>query len=1261
MSAVPQVFISATSRDLGSFRKAVADVLLTLGAHPIIQEHFPPDHRSVVEMLRTKIGPCDAVICLVGRRYGYEPLNREENQPRRSYTQLEYEIAVELGKPVFVFVATDDCMLDAAADESEELRGSQLEHLKRIVASDHIRMMFHSLGHLTDQVRVMRFDPESLARGVTTRLAVLLFADLIDGEGVRERRGELAWVRDVVRPFHELLQDALARWGGTLRAETPREYEVNFETADAAVHAALALHEVVRRHDWQGPAPGLRAGIHVGQIVQFGGVDESRVLQASHAMDQCRQLTRLAVAGQTLLTRTGFDIAREHVRQAPASGDGAGGPLRWCTHGRYLVAGADEPLEVCEVGVEGQAALAAPQESAQVQRADSLEERRMRGWSPAPGQEIPRRPGWFVERKLGEGGFGEVWVARHDRTRELRVFKYCFDPDRLSSFKRELTLFRLLRSALGHRDDIARLLEVELEEAPFYLESEFIEGGNLRDWGRTEGHLASLSLEERLRLVAEIAGAVAAAHSVGIIHKDLKPSNVFLRQASDGRWHPMLADFGIGAVADRSQLEQRGITVAGFSRTILEPGSSRTGTRMYQPPEANLARPATVQADVYALGVLLYQMIIGDFDQPLGIGWERRLDAARAHGWTGGPHREGEAPSEPRPQTVPAPVSPGARSLRALDPSGELVLHLLRDDIGACVDGDPSARLATAAQLVERLQTLDQRAADGLARRRAERAALRMQRLRTALATAIVALIVVGGLGALAFTEWRLAQTLKEQADQARRAADHNAAEATENARKAQASATAARQWSQLALDTLNDVIFDIQRSVENLTGSSPIRRRLLTTALKHLEKKLSGEFVQHSTADRHTAAALMSMGDLFLQFGEAPPSSDVRGGARPGGELRGVAESARRFYTRSMGVFQALAQADPHDAQARRDLSISYERLGDVHLQLGATGQALRAYQEGLELRQALAQADPHDAQARRDLSISHNKLGDAHLQLGATDQALRAYQEGLELRQALAQADPANVQAQQDLSRSFSDMAQAHERTNNLVRARPWYEKMLGVDREISQRFPQNAAARRKVAMDCETLSQICARSQEWTVAVSYARQALDHARAARQIAGADQPFQWDFSMSLRILAEAQIGAGEFQQARQSIQEAIDATPQSAAGLNNLAWLLATHWEGSIRDGKKSIDLATKACELTKWKDPYSLDTLAAAYAEGGRFDEAVKWQKKALEHPDAFPGREIDNVKARLKLYEAGKPYHEPRPAPPGPVSPPRPPSR
>ena len=861
-------------------------------------------------------------------------------------------------------------------------------------------------------------------------------------------------------------------------------------------------------------------------------------------------------------------------------------------------------------------------------------------------------------------------MARQKRNPVPRVFKFCFDASRLGSFKREQTLFRLLHQALGDRPDIARLHEVNLEVGPFFLESDYIEGGNLREWAEADGRLAALPLEERLRLVAAIAAAVAAAHSVGIIHKDLKPTNVLMRQGPDRRWQPILADFGIGAVADRSQLKRWGITESGFTHTLLEPGSSRTGTRMYQPPEANLARPATVQGDVYALGVMLYQMVISDFDQPLGHGWERRLDSARERGSQGQAHREGEAPSEPRPQMLPAGANPSG----AIDPSGELTFRLLRDDIGVCVEGDSSARLASVAQLVERLHTMDKRVADALARRRAERAALRMRRLRAALATSITALIVVGGLGAFAFTEWRLAEKLKHDADQARKTADENAVQATNNAtraianeqraeeneKKARANAEAASRQSQLALDTLNAVIFDIQDSVENLSESSPFRRRLLVTSLACLEK-LSGEFVRRSAADRHTAFALLKMGDLVLQFGETPRSQNGRGTAGPGGELSGAAESARRFYTGSLEIFQALARADPNDAQARRDLAISYGRLGDVHLKLGATDEALQYFQKDLELSEALARADPNDAQARRDLAISYSKLDDVHLRLGATDKALQSYQDGLKLSEALAEADLTNVQAQQDLSRSYYNLGKAHERANELARAQPWYEKMLAVGRDLAQRSPRSSDARREVAVDCERLSGLCSRAGDWTAAATYARQAIDHAREAQKLAGADRPFRWDFSVTLRYLGKAQAGAGQLKEARQSYEEAVQAGPKSAEAHNALAWLLATCWEDSVRDGKRAVEVATKLCELTAWKDSNALDTLAAACAEANQYDDAVKWQKKVLERPDALSHAGREQAKARLKLYEAKKPYREPRTEPARPSPKAQPPSR
>lgn len=95
--------------------------------------------------------------------------------------------------------------------------------------------------------------------------------------------------------------------------------------------------------------------------------------------------------------------------------------------------------------------------------------------------------------------------------------------------------------------------------------------------------------------------------------------------------------------------------------------------------------------------------------------------------------------------------------------------------------------------------------------------------------------------------------------------------------------------------------------------------------------------------------------------------------------------------------------------------------------------------------------------------------------------------------------------------------------------------------------------------------------------------------------------------------------------------------------SGYNTLAWLLATCPEQKFRDGTKAVELATKVCELTSWKDPGCLDTLAAAYAETGQFADAVKWQKKSLEFPEDDKD-ELAKAQERLKLYEGGNPYRD-----------------
>jgi Flp pilus assembly protein TadD len=118
-----------------------------------------------------------------------------------------------------------------------------------------------------------------------------------------------------------------------------------------------------------------------------------------------------------------------------------------------------------------------------------------------------------------------------------------------------------------------------------------------------------------------------------------------------------------------------------------------------------------------------------------------------------------------------------------------------------------------------------------------------------------------------------------------------------------------------------------------------------------------------------------------------------------------------------------------------------------------------------------------------------------------------------------------------------------------------------------------------------------------------------------------------------------------GQWAEAIVHCQKAVTLQPAALAPHNDLAWLMATCPQAALRNGVKAVELAREADRLSGGKNPDYLDTLGVAYAEAGQFPQAVEAAGRALALAVAQKNPHVEEIRARLKLYQDGKPYHEP----------------
>jgi hypothetical protein len=160
-----------------------------------------------------------------------------------------------------------------------------------------------------------------------------------------------------------------------------------------------------------------RIGVHAGEVFVQDQAGEAKLFGSQ--VDVCGRVVNLAQGGQILMTRFVFDNARAVLCGTDVETVSG---LSWVSHGPYALKGIEEPVEVCEVGEPGRNPLTAPKTTQKARRVDPGEGEAVLGWRPAVGQEVPGTK-WVLEEKLGEGGFGEVWVGRHQTLQERHLPK----------------------------------------------------------------------------------------------------------------------------------------------------------------------------------------------------------------------------------------------------------------------------------------------------------------------------------------------------------------------------------------------------------------------------------------------------------------------------------------------------------------------------------------------------------------------------------------------------------------------------------------------------------------------------------------------------------------------------------------------------------------------------------------------------------------------------------------------------------------------
>ena len=825
------------------------------------------------------------------------------------------------------------------------------------------------------------------------------------------------------------------------------------------------------------------------------------------------------------------------------------------------------------------------------------------GLSLEGGQIGPYR----IEKQLGAGGMGLVYLAtRADGSFQRRVAIKILRHDLVDrSFLTRFQQERRILAQLNH-PHIASILDAgETADGNPYFVMEYVDGVPITEY--CEKH--DLPVSGRLDLFLQVCDAVQHAHRNLTVHRDLKPANVLVTEAGAVK----LLDFGIAKLLEPEPFQPADPAP---SAVILTPE--------YSSPEQIRKDPVTTATDVFALGILLYEILSG-------------THPFRGNGRL--PHEVMRAICEDDPPPPSAAAKPHGKQLRGdLD---TIVLTALRKQA--------SWRYLSVEQLAEDVRR-HQRGWPILAKgnRRWYRAGKFVRRQWLPLTAAALLLISLTA-GVIATTyqahiadrariaaerataraeaERATAEHERMLAQQAQKAAVEQKGVAETRTREAEVERSRERERYRDVRSLASSLLFDLYDGVRDLAGSTTARRLIVAKARRQLEV-LSADGSKDIGLQRDLAACYERMGELQVD----PTRPD-----------KNDAAAALDSYQKAVDLRSKIVQLPGATPQDSGDLALSLAKLGEGQFRAGNPKGSVATYQKSWEIAQSQLQSAPGDALRQRSLGTIDERRCIILFAAGNTAGALQACQEGIDTLTPLAAKSPDEIDVHRLIASTEASYANALRLSQKPKDAEQHARRAVDSLARLEVLAPNNAEYRRMAASAEVILGSVLASSDIGASQEAF-RRAVESMKIALEIDPGDLSGALRLGVTLLAFSGRLSAAGNQDGAQRAAVDALQMLGQTAekptAGAvewNEYANALLKVPLPTLRQPAKALELAERSVAATGRRNPFFLDTLAWAWYRNGQSDKAAEVEKEALALlPPTSTGGLHDELSAALKTF-------------------------